>query len=365
MKKSSFLFALAALAAVLPAGALTVRSYPDALAKAGHKPIVLFCYGANYDEVSQKAYDVFIKQHKLQPALRSCVFVEVPIYQMPDDRQKKEMERIIGKRGLPGGIFSYPSLAVVDDGGNLRGIVQRADEMKDVDSAVSALTKLLEAYDRQEDLIIKAEKASGTRKAKLLMEASDVRGVNLPPDAGEGGRRNKAMKDNVGLEARKKFDPIVIMERTFNLPPTEVEGHIRSLLAQPGFSLTQRQEMLAALAGHIRRNGGSVDKLRALYTQMRDLDPDSMYGAYAKGALAMWVDKEPKASTADIPIEIQRSDDKIIDETTVTGTPGQGGTAGGDNNTAMGSRTNPEDTDEPEDGGEDDDSDFMGDDVTD
>lgn len=311
MKTSSLLFALAALAAALPTGAATARTYPDALSKAGHKPIVLFCYGANYDEVSQKAYDEFIKKHKLQAATRNCVFVEVPIYQLPDERQKKEMERIIGKRGLPGGIFSYPSLAVVDDGGNLRGIVQRYDEIKDADSASAALTKLLEAYDKQEDLIVKAEKAGGTRKAQLLMQASEVRGINLPPDAGEGGKRNKDMKDNVGLGARKGFDPISVMEKTFNMEQSQVEGYIRDLLSKPGYSLTQRQEMYAALAGHVRRNGGSPDKLRKLYTEMRDLDPDSMYGAYAQGALDMWVDKKAVAKN-DIPTEINRPSNTII-----------------------------------------------------
>lgn len=311
MKKTLLLFALALWGTAMPTGALTARTYPDALSKAGHKPIVLFCYGANYDEVSQKAYDEFIKKHKLQAATRNCVFVEVPIYQLPDEKQKKEMERIIGKQGLPGGIFSYPSLAVVDDGGHLRGIVQKADEIKDADSASSALTKLLEAFDKQEDLIVKAEKAGGTRKAQLLMQASEVRGINLPPDAGEGGKRNKAVKDNIGLEARKDFDPIVVMERTFNMEPGEVEGHIRDLLAKPGYSLTQRQEMIAALAGHIRRNNGSVDKLRTLYTEMRDLDPDSMYGAYAQGALDMWVDKKAVA-TNDVPTEINRTNNTII-----------------------------------------------------
>lgn len=312
MKKSFLLFALSAMVAALPLGAATARTYPDALSRAGHKPIVLFCYGANYDEVSQKAYDEFVKKHKLQPALRTCIFVEVPIYQLPDAKQKKEMETIIGKRGLPGGIFSYPSLAVVDDGGNLRGIVQKADELKDADTACAALTKLLEAYDKQEDLIVKAEKAGGTRKAQLLMQASEVRGINLPPDAGEGGKRNKGMTDNVGLGARKSFDPITVMERTFNMDPGQVEGYIRDLLSKPGYSLTQRQEMIAALAGHLRRNGGSVDKLRALYTEMRDMDPDSMYGAYAQGALDMWVDKKAVAKN-DVPSEIQRGNTIIAD----------------------------------------------------
>lgn len=314
MNKRSLILSLASLAAlVLPSQAAVMRSYPDALSKAGHKPIVLFCYGANYDEISQKAYEVFVKQHKLQSVLQKCIFVEVPIYQLPDERQKREMEKIIGKGGLPGGIYSYPSLAVVDDGGNLRGIVQKAEEIQDVEAAKAALSKVLEAFDQQESLITKAEKAGGTVKAKLLMQAADVRGVILPPDAGEGGKRNKGMKDNVGLGARKSFDPISVMEKTFTMDSNaEVETYIRGLLDKPGFSLSQRQEMLAALAGHLRRNNGSVDKIRALYTEMREMDPDSMYGAYAQGALDMWVDKKPIASTA--PSEINRTNNAIISD---------------------------------------------------
>lgn len=314
MNKRSLLLSLASLAAMaLPTQAAVMRSYPDALSKAGHKPIVLFCYGANYDEVSKKAYEEFVKQHKLQPVLQKCIFVEVPIYQLPNEQQKREMEKIIGKAGLPGGIFSYPSLAVVDDGGNLRGIVQKADEIQDVESAKAALAKLLEAYDRQESLITKAEKAGGTVKAKLLMQAAEVRGVNLPPDAGEGGKRNKGMKDNVGLGARQSFDPITVMERTFTMDSNaEVENYIRGLLGKPGYSLSQRQEMLAALAGHLRRNEGSIDKIRAIYNEMRELDPDSMYGAYAQGALDMWVDKKPIAAAA--PSEINRTNNAIISD---------------------------------------------------
>lgn len=344
MNKRSFLLSLACAAAgVLPVSAAVMHSYPDALSKAGHKPIVLYCYGANYDQVSQKSYDELIKHHKLQPALRNCIFVEVPIYQLPDEKQKREMEKIIGKNGLPGGIFSYPSLAVVDDGGHLRGIVQRAEEMKDAESACAALTKLLQAYDKQEDLIVKAEKAGGTRKAKLLMEASEVRGINLPPDAGEGGKR-KAMKDSVGIHDRQNFDPITVMERTFSMDPGQVEGYIRGLLNKPGYSLSQRQEMLAALAGHIRRNGGSPDKLRALYTEMRELDPDSMYGAYAQGALDLWVDKKPAIAKNDIPSEINRNNNAIISDSdapstvsdvSTTPSPSSGSSS---NNTAMGTR---------------------------
>ena len=48
--------------------------------------------------------------------------------------------------------------------------------------------------------------------------------------------------------------------------------------------------VMAAYAGHVRRKKGPVALLRALYTEMRNIDPTSTYGIYAEGALEIWVE---------------------------------------------------------------------------
>lgn len=364
-----FISLLLALAAAVPAFGVTARTYPDALAKAGDRnPLVIFCYVANGDKVSAKKYDEFIKHHKIDPAVRKAVFLVLPVYQYPDERQKKEMERVMGGKKLPGGVWSYPSLAVVDGRNNLRGIVQKASEMKDAETAGLALTKLLEDFKEQEALLDKASKASGARKSELLMAAADIN-LALPGDAvsdvNSGGRRG--MKDTAGVAERMKFDPFAVVEKLQPMNFSAANAYIRGLMAQGGLSRSQRQEIMAAYAGHLRRNEASVDMLRAAYTEMRNIDPDSMYGAYAEGAIALWVDKDAAAKTAAVPVEVTRTNNKIIDETPNTGSTANDAPVAstitddvGDK-TAMGNRRNPAETPTPAPAEDpDDDSDFTG-----
>lgn len=300
MKGISFisLFLLAFLAApwVQAAGA-----YERALKKAGRKPVVLFCYGANYDKVSEATYQEFIKKRKIMPAVRGTIFLEVPIYQLPNDKEKKQWERVMGERSLPGGIWSYPCLALVDSYGGLRGVVQSAEDMKDAESAGKALAELLALYKEQEDLLYKADKASPARRASLLAQAADIN-LRLPANlhsARRGGGKDE-IKDEIGLRARLNFTPEEEVVQA--LQPMDLERantYIRALMANGCFSPRQRQEIMAAYAGHLRRNNASKERLRAAYTEMRNIDPKSMYGAYAEGALELWVDPPQEENPAE------------------------------------------------------------------
>ena len=208
MVKKLFLPFLLLASVALPSAAATARTYPDALNKAGDKkPIVLFCYGANYDAVSEAKYEEFVKKRKIMRAVRNAVFLEVPIYQLPNEKEKKEREKLMGGKSLPAGLWSFPCLAVVDGRGNLRGIVQSAEEMKDAETAGAVLTQMLEDFKEQEDLLGKAEHAGSGRKAKLLALAADI-DLKLPGKIDMG---DKPMKDKIGITARLNFDPIQIM----------------------------------------------------------------------------------------------------------------------------------------------------------
>ncbi len=288
-------------AAALPGLAITARNYDDALHKAGdRKAVVLFCYGANYDKVSEQRYEEFIKKRKIMPAVRSCVFMEVPIYQLPSDKEKKETARIMGKHSLPGGIWSYPCLAVLDGDGNLRGIVQSADEMKDAEAAGKALGELLESFKEQESLLSKAARASSNRKATLLAMAADI-DLNMPSDVSTKDRRGREIKDKIGIKDRLKFDPLSVVEKLQPMSGEQANAYVRGLMANGCYSRRQRQEMMAAYAGHMRRNGASSERLRALYTEMRNIDPKSMYAAYAEEAIRLWASSSAPASGSASP----------------------------------------------------------------
>ncbi len=278
MVKKLLLFLLWLVPCLLPASAATARSYSDALRKAGDKePIVLFCYGANYDAVSEACYQEFIKERKIMSVVRNSVFLEVPIYQQPDEKQKKEMERIMGGKSLPWGVWSYPCLAVLDGAGNLRGIVQSADEMKSAEAAGEALAKLLKAFEEQQALLNKAAKANGSRQSKLLTEAADV-DLRLP----------KQLPGSAGISDRLNFDPIAVMTSLQPMTADQANAYIRNMMANGSYTRRQRQEMMMAYAGHMRTLKASPERLRALYTEMRNIDPGSMYAAYAEEAIRLW-----------------------------------------------------------------------------
>lgn len=286
----AYLAVLAAIATA-PLSAATARTYQDALRKANDKrPVVMFCYGANYDKVSENTYETFVKKRKIMKAVRKAVFLEVPVYQLPTEKEKKEYEKVMGKSGMPGGIWSYPCLAVVDAGGNLRGIVQSADEMKDPESASAALEILLESYTAQEKLLKKAVKAGGSRQAKLFAQAADIQ-LKMPPNPLGGGLE----KDTIGISSRFNFQPLAVVEKLQIMSLQGANTYVRNMISKGCYSRRQRQEIMAAYAGHVRRNGGSANRLRAIYTEMRNIDPKSIYGAYAEGAIEVWVIPMEKA----------------------------------------------------------------------
>lgn len=289
--------------ALLPSALLAEGRYEAALNKAGRKPVVLFCYGANYDKVSERAYESFIRQRGINRALRGADLVVVPVFQAPDEKQKKEYAKVMGNKKLPDGIWSYPCLAVVDARGNLRGVVQSAEEMKDAEAASAALGIILEQFEEQEKILRQAERATGNRRVALIAEAADI-DLQLPPSAlkpdARTERRQKSRRSGNDADQaggnRFNFDPLALVEKIEPMSMVDAHNYVRGLEASGSYSKRQRQEMLAALAGHIRRNKGSKALLRALYTEMRNIDPSSIYGAYAEGAIELWCPDEASAS---------------------------------------------------------------------
>lgn len=328
MRFVQFILAFLLLSGTLSAA--TARTYQDALRKSGGKrPVVLFCYGANYDRVSEQAYESFIRKRGIARAVRLCVFLEVPVYQMPNEKEQKAWNKVMGKASLPGGIWSYPCLVVLDGQGNLRGVVQSAEDMKSPEAAAEALNRLLEAFDEQDKLIAKAVRASGNKRLALLAQAADVQ-INLPADITGPG-----------------FDPLTVVEALQVKTLEEANAYVRGLIDSGFYTRRQRQEIMAAYAGHVRRNGGSANRLRAIYTEMRNIDPDSIYGAYAEGAIELWVvpkEQDPSKDTPYVPMAQRKNQDDAAadDESSPMGSKRKPtGTDDDENWTPMGSSTKP------------------------
>lgn len=339
MMKHIFRTLVLTMLLAVPTQAAIARTYPDALAKAGKNPIVIFIYGANYDKVSEKTHEIFIKKNKIAPYIRQSTFLEMPLYQMPSDREKKDMEKRLGNKRLPGGIRSYPCLAVVDSKGNLRGVVQTPEEMKDPEVALAKLKVLIENFYEQEKLLERARKAKGEKRAEFLLAASDV---DLRMPSGVITNEDKAAGEEAGLGNRLGFDPLSVVEALQIKSYEEANAYVRGLMAQGGYSKLQRQMIMAAYAGHLRRGAegqspASKERLRALYTEMRNIDPKSTYGAYAEGALVIWVEGG-QLTDQPVPAEINRVNNTPDDDRGTTITPDKPNRPG---RTAMGDTSIP------------------------
>lgn len=277
---------LAWMCALPPVMGARVTTYPDALKRAGDRGAVLFCYGPGWDHVSEQAHEAFVKSRKIDRAARNAPVLELPLYDTPTPEQKADFDRIMGGKSVPAGIRSVPCLAIVDESGTVRDAVQGAEEMADVDKALELLAEKMKKVQQQNKLLSLSERASGNRKLELLVEAENMGAKiparylkDLPPDP---------RHDKKGNAARLKFDPIAVVAMLQGLTAEEAEEKVREMLAMKSYTPEQRQQMFAALTGHIRRSGGSVSDLARLYKEMEALAPESMYGAYAKEALRLW-----------------------------------------------------------------------------
>lgn len=289
----NYLIHLSALLGVMAAPMASSADYQDALAKASErKPVVLFCYGANYDKVSEELREVFVKKRKIMKYVRGAVFLEVPVYQLPNEKEQREYKKVMGDASLPGGIWSYPCLAVVDGKGTLRGVVQGADQMKDPETAGPALQKIIDAYTDQEKLLKKAQGTSGKRQIGFLAEAADMPDIRMPANPlGEG------VNTGLGSLATNATGMLEVGQKMQEMSLEAAHKYVRSLISDGYYSRRQRQEIMAAYAGHVRRSGGSAARMRAIYNEMRNIDPTSIYGAYAEGAIKRWVVPKEKAAT--------------------------------------------------------------------
>ena len=272
-----------------PVHAAIARSYPDALRRAKDKPIVAFIYGANYDKVSLEARERFVKRRAVTRVARNCIFIEIPVYQMPDKKEQRIIDRVMGDAKLPGGIWSYPCFAVIDSSGTLRGIVQSGDELKSAETAAAALNDILKRFREQQKIVRSAERAKGTKMAEKICEALDL-DLKLSKDlikrAADADAGNKG-----GYRNRLNFSYEDLLSELSEKGGPQAEAIVRGNFSRTNYGKKERQESLAVLTGHLRRNGASAERLKALYYEMRNIDPDSIYGGYAMGALELWCDE--------------------------------------------------------------------------
>ncbi len=264
------------------------RSYASALKSARNKPVIIFAYPANFSDHGEKMYNEYFKRRKLLSVARNCVLVAIPVYQNPSKREKQLYERATG--GLnPPMPRSLPGIVLTDSTGSIRGSMSDSDVFENLDLAKAELKRMLGNFSAQQKILSRVKDGTKKRDLDQIAEAASY-DLALPNDV--RARVSKADPHGIGLSMTGNVWSGALVELD-KLDIDSAENYIRRMLSGGHYTKKQRQELLLALTGHMRRKDLPKNRLRALYYEIRNIDPTGHYASYAEEAIRIWLGEDP------------------------------------------------------------------------
>lgn len=299
MKK---LFSVCCLIAIF-AGSLWAgperKTYEQAIKGNPNDGIVVFLYGPDWEKDGPQLLKKMWTNPKVKNACGGANLIAIPIYQRPDEKEKKAAdERSKGFRRTKN-VRSIPALVLQDYAGRDYYVIS-GDEILQAPEKVAELMKAkFELYKQQRKFLNQMEKAKGRAKARACAQAATIPGI-LPPNDYVKIIRENDPKLEEPLSARAVFNIYeLIVDAT--TPDKENPGKkilsveetlekLKTLTSGETYTPEQKQEIYAATVGHLRRNGYDRAKVKKFYQEMIALNPDSMWADYAKNAIKLWCD---------------------------------------------------------------------------
>lgn len=299
MKK---LFSVCCLIAIF-AGSLWAgperKTYEQAIKGNPNDGIVVFLYGPDWEKDGPQLLKKMWTNPKVKNACGGANLIAIPIYQRPDEKEKKAAdERSKGFRRTKN-VRSIPALVLQDYAGRDYYVIS-GDEILQAPEKVAELMKAkFELYKQQRKFLNQMEKAKGRAKARACSQAATIPGI-LPPNDYVKIIRENDPKLEEPLSARAVFNIYeLIVDAT--TPDKENPGKkilsveetlekLKTLTSGETYTPEQKQEIYAATVGHLRRNGYDRAKVKKFYQEMIALNPDSMWADYAKNAIKLWCD---------------------------------------------------------------------------
>ncbi len=310
-----YTLALAALLSSAPLMAVQqAATYEDAAKKAKDDGILIYMYGAGWDKIGEKMLTTLWKSREIDKVAEQAIMLTLPVYQNPTEAEKKHTAKILGNYKLPNGISSYPCILMLDRNGRPYATIQGSDLTASPAQAVKTIRSNIEKLDQRTKLMQRAERAQGLEKAKLLGQTCDL-GI-APPDKVLDMIKQADPEDKSGYVRRLQFSPWALGDQIKELDAEEAVSRVRRMADDPAYTTYQKQEMYAVLTGKLRRNSPAYDlkKLRTVFEEMRDLDPESMYGVAAASSIDAWCTTfslargwSPQIFDAGGPVELEGS----------------------------------------------------------
>lgn len=261
--------------------------------------ILVFFYGTGWDARSDAMLKSFWGHPEIKSACGDAAMVTVPVYQRPDEKEKKRAQEARAGMRVPH-IYSYPAIVMCDEDGNDYYILQGDEIFEDREVVAKTIKGKLELYRKRKAILKKAEKAKGATKAKLYGEAM-IEGIGYPKDALRVMRQYDP-NNELPYARRIEFDVFKIITDKIHKNPDDKEA--KMLTADEAVALAtklaiedettylpwQRQEIIAACAGHLRRLDKSDPRIKSLHKKIKEIDPDSVWAAFVDDSEEIWGD---------------------------------------------------------------------------
>ena len=293
MKLAFSLLMCLAAASLLPAqAACKVASYDEAQARLNDEGYIVFLYGQGWDKQAGKQIVQLYNAPEIIKAAGNAVMMLVPLGESLDEAGRESLKKTMGKLRLPPEDMnpSYPAVVFYDKAGRLASIVcGPAMVYPDTKRIAALITARREALARQRDLLAQADKAQGQDRARLLLQACQIPGLQRP-DRAEQRIKEADPEDASGCLAALRFHNNPVGDKINEMSLTDALVEIDKAIANPLHTVQQKQNACAFAIGTIRRRvgmGGSV-LIRQYAEQMKQLAPDSVLGRSADVVIRDW-----------------------------------------------------------------------------
>lgn len=290
--------ALALLQCPLPAGAAQrVNTYTEALNSAGRDGVIVYCYGPDWNKRSMRMLDSFWKRAELEAAAGDAKLVAVPFYQSKDKDTAESVEIRGGLERPPFGVC--PTVLMIDATGRIYSKLVGSDYLGDESGelGISNIKEKLAALHKQQELMEKAESASGPDKAKLISDACDL-GIEPPPNAVELIEAADP-EDSSGAVRRQKFDALQFMYEQLDtkdgfLAPDfvadldEMRKACMAIAQDQAYKEIDRQKAMNLYIGQSRRDYVPPPQLKTLINQNIKIDGTTPFGRLLPTLVDLW-----------------------------------------------------------------------------
>lgn len=298
--KTRTLLLLSLLAGIgIPVGSLPVQAaqvvanYAEAEPKAGKDGYIVFVHSGGWDKFSIELCNKLIKSPAIATAAGEAVMFTAPFHQNANEKQSAEQNTAWGSLSLPHGFSdeTYPCLLMYDKDGRLYARVQGPLVLRGTEADIAAAVKTrLDALHKQQEIMARANAASGVEQAKLIGEACAVPGIEWPKDA---LKRVKAAdgSDASGMVRRLSFNPWGYAEETREMPLSQGIAEMERRLADNAYTNEQKQVFCSIAIGLLHRQGTYDDwctKIRSYAARMKELAPETPLGRSADIVVSRW-----------------------------------------------------------------------------